>query len=321
MKQRYIISAIFSLTVATLLIACSDDVAPFGEKNAQNSQLGIDKEKVTFDMNRSATVKVTATTGLNWEVLWSVGWINVSRTNGNGSSDITISTNDDNPDTTPRTSYVTIASKRYGLKKTIAVEQKGGYIEVSSPVINFPAISDRQTITVRSNVSWSLIPGDDFTSVIESISPLEGTPGATTITLKSRNSTKAQYDGSWFQIIPNGWSNIPYRGVTVSREGVTLEATIVNNNVLFTQSGGSFTLNVKSNSEWKISSLASWLKPSITRGTKNQTVNFTVESNGLNGYRQCTFCVEAGEVKTWLKIGQDGSPVPYEDDNATPRYK
>ena len=68
-----------------------------------------------------------------------------------------------------------------------------------------------------------------------------------------------------------------------------------------------------------INNLDSWLKPNAYSGSKNQNITFIVENNtGLS--RSCTFCVESGEVQTFIWIGQEGMPIPTEDDNITPQY-
>lgn len=306
MKQRYIISAIFTLTVATLLIACSDDVAPFGEKNAQNSQLGIDKEKVTFDMNRSATVKVTATTGLNWEVLWSVGWINVSRTNGNGSSDITISTNDDNPDTTPRTSYVTIASKRYGLKKTIAVEQEGSYVVLSRNSLDVPTSGGSYSLTVESNVAWRITSNPYW--IKASVTGAEHGNHAVTISAEANKNATERQGEIVISALPYG----SYRyGINRSVKVLQTPTTLAVSQTELTTSPeeGSLSFNVTSNSVWTAISSASWCKLSPASSNGNGTVNVTVAENNERNNRTATITVTAGNVSRTVKITQSSASL------------
>lgn len=314
MKQKNIIYAIGVLTAFTLLMACSDDIAPYGEKNAQNCQLNVNKDKVTFDIERSATVKVTTSANLDWEVFRSAGWITISKINGTGSSDITISTNIDNPSTTPRTSYVTINSKRYGLQKKIAVEQQGSYLTLSKSNLDIPTTGGSFQLTVESNVTWIVSSKPNW---IRTSIPAGGY-GTNPITISAEANQNASERQGEVVISAINSDNSQYlinRSIKVLQTPTSL--AVSQTSLSANPEGGSLSFNITSNSEWTATSNASWCRVNTTSGTGNKTVNITVTENNGTNERTATITVTAGNVTRTVRITQLSATLSIDKSNIT----
>lgn len=314
MRQQYIIFAISLLTAGILITACSDDIAPYGEKNAQNSQLNVSKDKVTFDIERSATVKVTTSTGLEWEVFRSAGWISINKLNGTGSSDITISTSTDNPSTTTRTSYVTVSSKRYGLQKKIAVEQQGSYLTLSKSNLDFPTSGGSLQLTVESNVLWIVSSKPSWITT----NTEAGEHGTTSVTISAQANKSANERQGEVVISAMNSENRQYlinRTIKVLQTPISLAVSQTALSV--NPAGGSLSFNVTSNTEWTATSNVSWCKVNTTSGTGNKTVNITVtENNGTND-RTATITITAGNVTRTVWITQSTATLSIDKSNIT----
>jgi len=314
----------YRITVACLawimLAACSGDSTPYGESKIEEFQVEVEQSSrhLTFDTERDATVYVNAGADVSWRAHTNSTWVAIgdgkeSYYSGRGAANLLISVLSDNPDKSRRTAVVHIESYRFNRYIDIEVEQEGGYITAPESVA-FPAIGNTQSITVTSNVSWTLSTANS--TFLQSATPREGKPGTTTISLTSKSNTKALDNEEYLWIEPVS-SNVNATGIRLLREKVLLDAEI--DNTWLSRSGGTFNLNIRSNSNWEITDYDSWLHPDVRSGIKDKTVKFTVYSNsGL--YRNCTFCVKSGEVQVWVWVGQEGMPTPEEGDNVTPRY-
>ena len=307
--------------LVVLLTACSSDAAPYGESVADDYQISVNEQDrhLTFDMERSATVHVNANGGINWVVASKPDWISVGNAGqGKGSQDLTINAIKDNPSKDKRTGTITLRSTRFSQETSITVEQAGGYIKATDKV-EFPAMSDTRTITVTSNVSWRIVT--ESGSFLASVSPQSGSPGTTTVTLKSMNNRNEIDNVEYITIRPSvsdsAQSSIPAASVQLKREKVVLEVT--QSDYGFPQQGGTLTLTVTSNSEWEIKDVPSWMTASTKSGKGNQTVTVQIKSNN-DVYRYGTFYFKSGEVEAYAWVGQEGMPTPSEDDNPTPRY-
>ena len=308
-----------------LLVACSGESAPYGEIIADEYQITINgsDQHLTFDTERSATVRVNAHSGMSWNAQTDDNWVNLNGDNsyyyGYGSDNLIISIDGDNPREEKRSSTIHLYSDRFNRELDITVEQAGGYINAPENV-EFSAMSEEKTINVVSNVSWTLSTA--YSSFLESVTPKTGFPGTTTIKLTSKTNTREQDDFENITISPNnidGKSYVSSQTIQLKREKVTLDYEIDGVIYDIPKSGGSFNLIIKSNSNWNITNLDYWLKPSKRSGSKDETITFTVDAN--NGiFRFITFCVESGQATRYIWISQEGMPTPSEDDNPTPQY-
>lgn len=308
--------------LSELFVACSSDSKPFGEIIAESNKISINSSErhLSFDIERRANVHVNASKNMGWYATTNGNdWISLNNNNlyydGYGSATLIVSVNEDNPSEQKRTATINIYSQRFNSQESITVEQAGGYISAPNS-LTFTAMSMEHTLTVNSNVSWELsLP---YSSFLQSASPQTGSPGKTTITLISKSNTKAQEDEEKITIRPNNSkSTVSPQIIQIKREKVTLDVT--QNKTSLEKSGGTFTVDITSNSEWRITNLNSWLKPNVNSGTGNKLVTFTVGTNSGTA-RNCTFTILAGEVQKQLSIRQKGMPTPDENDNTTPRY-
>lgn len=305
-----IISALFLVCVVTLT-ACTD-VEPYGEKWIEESQLSAGESALSFDLNRSATVSVNDPKSMGWEARTSNSWIRINNERGYGSGSFSVSITEDNPDSTPRTGTIELVSLRNHQTSSIRVEQAGSIIDAPSSIV-FSAMGESKSFTVNSNINWLI--NIDTLSWISDCSVRQGGAGATTITLTSRdNLDETETQGA---ITIRGEKSLVYKVVSLKREAVTLSAEDFTGWFGYDEKDA-HTLNIKSNSAWKISEYSPWLKFSRYAGTKDYTITVSVQPN-TGRERYGYFYINSGNVYRYVWVGQEGVPMPNENDNTTPK--
>lgn len=323
MKKYHIYSIVFVGLLGVSLIACSDDAIPYGEAIVDDYKISVSEQDqhLTFDMERSSTVHISAKNGIGWYVDSKPDWVSFGDSENDnmvGAKTLTVNVIEDNWSKDSRTDYIRLRTFRFGHEATISVEQTGGYINAPDSV-NFAAMSETKSIIVTSNVRW-MITTESRASLLSSVSPTYGERGTYTVSLTSKNNTKAQDIVEHLMIKPyQSASSIPSKNIQLKYEKVNLFATLTPNPYTFPQTGGTVSLKVESNFEWSIDYLDSWLTANPKTGKYNQTVTLKAGKNsGLD--RECTFRIKSGDVTKWVTVGQKGLPIPGEDDNPQPQY-
>ena len=87
--------------------------------------ISVDVNSLTLEGKSGSTGTIRITSNTAWKVTSSLSWLSLSSTSGNGSSQITLTTNSDNLSSTPRTGKLTINAGEKAVE--VSVSQKGLY--------------------------------------------------------------------------------------------------------------------------------------------------------------------------------------------------
>ena len=175
------------------------------------------------------------------------------------------------------------------------------HLTVDPTSLTFDASGGNQTITITSNVSWTVSDNASWLSV----SPTSGSNnGIVTVTASANTGSSSR---SATVTISGGGIT---RHVTVS-QGVSANLTVTPTSLTFDASGGNQTITITSNVSWTVSDNASWLSVSPTSGSNNGIVTVTASANTGSSSRNATVTVSGGGVSRTVSVTQAGS-VPIE---------
>ena len=84
------------------------------------------------------------------------------------------------------------------------------------------------------------------------------------------------------------------------------EVSVSMPSVSLSESGGSQTIQIMSNTKWTVSGAQGWLTVSPMQGSGNGSVTITANANTDNNSRNCTLYVNAGDAMTQINVYQPG---------------
>lgn len=84
------------------------------------------------------------------------------------------------------------------------------------------------------------------------------------------------------------------------------EVSVNMTSVNLSESGGTQSIQVLSNTKWTVSGAQSWLNVSPMQGTGNGTITINANANTDNNSRNCTLYINAGDAMTTVNIYQSG---------------
>ncbi len=132
------------------------------------------------------TQTVNVTSNIDWTVAENSDWISVTPSNGSNNGSFTI-TATENTTTSTRTATVTVTGN--DITRIIDIYQEGQSIDdelTVSDITDFDADGETQTVTVTSNIDWTVTENNDWISV----APSNGSNnGSFTITVDENTST------------------------------------------------------------------------------------------------------------------------------------
>ena len=246
---------------------------------------------------------------VNWTIDKGDGtdWLELSPTNkdvsGNDITDVTVKVTDNTGSPTPRMATLRIDGDN-GLTQTIEVKQDGyGYLTVNTTSLRYNPEVGEKVFKIESNVNWKIekeqgvdwievspeersdIMGNDTTEVTVKVKDNTGSPSPryTTITIKSAEGLTQE--------------------VKVTQEG-TANFTIDKTIFRFSTDGGSDTLNITSNVDWKvdcriISGSDDWISVVPSDPNKDDgTIEITTRPNTGNASREATISIEWSDGTT-----------------------
>ena len=267
-------------------------------QSGSSPKLSVSSENLSFS-SAGGTQNLTISTIDTWQIETNTAsWV-VLTINGNQLS-IRADTNN--------SSYQrsgSIVIKAGSEEKRITVSQSGSSpkLSVSSENLNFSSAGGTQTLTIWTNGSWQ----------IETNTASWGhlTKNGNHLNVRiDRNSSKYSRN-DWFSIKAGGMEKI----IRISQDGMTSSLSVSSNNLSFSSYGGSQTITVNSNRNWKVSvGTASW--GHLSKYGNNLSVS--VDQNKKKTSRTDYFKLKADDKEVTINISQSGryrSPFNHAVDN------
>ncbi|MBD0261035.1 MAG: hypothetical protein ICV83_35390, partial [Cytophagales bacterium] len=222
-----------------------------------------------------------------WTATADQDWITLDKTSGTGNATVSV-TAPPNPSGDIRRASITVSEVRATgvLISTVTVSQAGTVptLSVSPKTLSFPANASRLPVQIASNATTTLTSEQDW---------LDGPSGFGNRTVEVFANTN-----------PTGNTR---RGEVIVRTGSLRDTIQVSQapqppsvygqmSAAIDQEGGTATLTIESNSDWKITNPGGWFTFSTLSGRGNATVTVTAPANESVYPKRIELTITAGEA-------------------------
>jgi hypothetical protein len=196
----------------------------------------------------------------------------------------------------------------YILTSTVTVTQAGTVptLSVSPKTLSFPANASRLPVQITSNATTTLTSEQDW---------LDGPSGFGDRTVEVFANTNPTGNTRTGKVIVRTGSLRDTIQVSQAPQPPSVYGTL---NGFFDQPGGTTTLTIESNSDWKITNPGEWFTFSTLSGRGNATVSVTAPANGSVYPKRVQLTITAGEAggatvaSEPVEVYQYGLPVVFE---------
>lgn len=264
------------------------------EGNSDAPYLTVLPEGIEFT-KQGGSKSITITTNKDWRISYIPEWLvanPVSGTSGMNDVDITASQNISFDE---RIDRIEITADT--ISKTVAVVQKGetlSGITASSNSLTFEPEGGTKAVTILSESDWSA----SYPAFI-TLSQTSGTSGSTQVSITSKAN---EYTDPLNGIVKFRIDENTYAVVNVVLKGNpdALDITFTPEGLEFEKQGGTQTLSVDSNKDWRFSYIPEWIVANPASGSVGITeVEITASNNKTGSERTEAIKVTVdGQIKT-----------------------
>ncbi len=291
-----------SLMLGNMLSSCADE-ADTENLVLSGEYLSLETRNVTLEGGGSShTIAIDA--NCEWKVSDVAEWLTASPTSGNGSGSLTLSAQANSSVNAERTANISIVSSG-GLRRSIHVVQNRNQELLAFNVdeLAFPAEGDTKTLTINSNVSWTLQGAEEWFS----LSATQG-KGTADIIITARPNTS---EASRQAVLTLKGTTLTTR-VTISQEGEQRAITPSVTSMTFDAVGATKTFTLDGTAAWTASSSAEWLKLTPLSGTGAATLYATCTDNIAQSQRTAKITItltSSGYTQT-VDVLQQAAQLP-----------
>lgn len=308
---------------ATITISWGQEVKPIEvtQERGEEPRLSVSPQKIEPFTYKGGNYTFAVSSNTDWTVESNQGWCHIDSPTetitGDGNIIIIV---DENPlGSGSRDAIITISSNAGD--KQIEIHQEKGqdpFINVSSDQLSFSNKEEQKTITVTSNVEWSIENTNDSWCHIET--PQGTGVGTKEVKIKVDVNPAETSERNCTLSIKSSWFEDKKIGVHQAKgDAGYLRATPSSFDAQ--PQGGTVTFEIESNlSNWKVSSNQSWCKIQTTSGSFNGTVSLSVELNSGSTARDAAITIKSAISDVTVTVRQEPKAVPGGDDNPDPKY-
>ncbi|WP_271782706.1 chondroitinase-B domain-containing protein [Aquimarina algiphila] len=168
-------------------------------------------------------------------------------------------------------------------------------------ISDFAAVADSKTLSIMSNVNWSVSDNQNWIS----ISPNNGSNNGTVEITVTKNTETTARTG----VITVSGGSIT-RTINITQNGVAQqqdELTVSNSTISFGSSIDNSTFTINSNLNWTVSDNQNWLSTSPSSGSNNATVTVHVNANATTNTRTGIITITGGAITKTISVSQSGT--------------
>lgn len=214
----------------------------------------------------SCNETVTVTANCKWTAVSSDSWLKV-----NVQGNTVVINADANDEDASRTATVSFTSVEGSYASTsFTIRQIPAAVEISSEQLAFNINGGTATVSINSETPWTATTSDSWINIL----PTEGGQGNSQISVSVAPNPSTNERTGYFYIIIGKERHIQIpvkqKGIYIETEQKELSFTSVQNNV---------NLSVKSNTDWAISSVPSWIAVSPDKGSGDALITVTATDN------------------------------------------
>lgn len=274
---------------AALPLTISEDLAT----------LSVSSSTISFPAS-GGSQPIDITSNTNWTATESYAYLSVSPASGTNNGTINI-TCEPNTSTVARTGTVTISGTG-APAKTITFTQAGltPMLDVTPASLSFKDTGGIQSISIASNMAWSLSESLSFLS----LSVTSGSNDRKVDVICQPNSSASKRTGT----ITLSGTGVPGKTISITQEAATPKLTISPGDLAFDQSGGNQIISISSNTSWTIIESLAFISVSQTSGSNNANITVACQSNGATTSRSGIIKVAANGLDTQIiSVSQTGA--------------
>ena len=267
----------------------------------------------------NCTFEVSSNT--DWTVESNQEWCHIDSPTETitGDGNITIIVDENPLGSGPRDAIITISSNA-GDKQIEILQEKGQdpFINVSSDQLSFSNKEEQKTVTVTSNIEWSVESTNNSWCHIET--PQGTGVGTKEVKIKVDVNPAEASERNCSLSIKSSWFEDKKIGVHQAK-GDAGYLNVTPSNLEAKPQGGTISFDIESNlSSWTVSSNQKWCKVQTTSGSFNGTVSLFVELNSGTTARDATITIKSAISDVTVTVRQEPKAVPGGDDNPDPKY-
>ena len=243
----------------------------------------------------------------DWKVSSSASsGLTISPESGSNDGVVTI-TADPNTGLTSRTPTITVSGMGLLKPDTIFVTVSAAPSLNVTPVnLNYTATDAPKTLTVTSNISWTVASNQAWLRV----NPTSGTNnGQVTVTADNNISLSQRHATITFAV-----AGVTFQFINVTQQaGITPSLSVSTTSLQFKANDSPKPITVNSNIDWTIvSGEPAWLTASPQSGSGDGAFNVTAANNLNSASRISTITVSGGSISHAISVTQDGA-VSFEE--------
>lgn len=312
-KTAYLYLLVFIATIS--LLSCSE-TTPYGEQLKQKFYLKADKKSISLNGKEPVTLSISAPEDLSWFFSDYPSWIDIDIYDywQWGNAQLTISANEENPQSTSRQGVIQFWGDKFDLWTSVTINQEGTYLKTNQESIEFSVEGGSETIIIDANAVWEI----NYLPWWISCNEMKGDQGKTSIEITSyvNNTATSKED----EIIFRTKNGVASSKIIVKQPEVKL--AINQNSFTFTPSKGEASVNISSNTTWNAYSYDSWCSVSPSSGKGDDKLTIEVSPNTSDYTRSTTIVVSSGSVSRSITITQSPEPkLNVAEDNIHFTYK
>ena len=301
--KRYFLYLIIYIA-AGAITACSDswnekyDDAVF--EGVLTPSLSVSTSNLEFS-SQASSQQLEVTSNTRWTATSpDTTWLTLSAYQGKGNASITVSAKANTSTTQGRSGTIRVTNGISSYAISVTQTALAKKLDVNPKTVEFSSQGGSSTISVEANVEWTLTSSATWLK----LSATQGKGNASiTVTAEANTSTT---QGRTATITLSSGSDM--RKVEVSQAVMKEILKVTPQTLAYSFQGGSKSVTVEANVEWKIENVPSWL----TVKKNAQGTGFTVEAqqNISTSSRQATFTVEGVTLNATIKVEQTGVNAP-----------
>ncbi|MFC2104885.1 BACON domain-containing protein, partial [Bacteroidota bacterium] len=289
----YTVSKNTGTTQRTATITLSGNGASESIIIKQNGQeLTASASSVNLDWNGTSQ-NASINSNLSWSVTSKPSWLTVSPSSGTNDGSVSISASSNN-DVETRQGTLVIGGENRSVSISISQDPEP-VLTVSPTSYNFPYNGGNKTISVSSNVSYTISKSKSWIS----ISKTSGTGNSSFTISCVKNPTAGSQSGT-VTVTGGGLT----RTITVTQTGPSL--TVSPTSLSYLTAGGTKTVTITSNTDWTITDNRSWVSTSKTSGSNNSSFTVTLTNNSTGATRTGTVTLTGGGLTRTVSVSQSG---------------
>ena len=302
-----------------VIVFCNDnnECVPVTVKQAgANATLSVSPAELTFTAkSESKTFSIASNTA--WTATSSAPWAKINAASGSGNAQVVV-TAEENTAITQRSATVTIKTADGKASATVKVTQSSANVifSVDRNEFDVAAAGESFSVKVTHNIGYKINSMPDWVKQTGKAS--SGNVDTHTFNAEANTSTEAR-EG----VIVFCNDNNECVPVTVKQAGANATLSVSPASMTFTAKSESKTFTVTSNTDWTMTSDATWVKLSATDGSGNAQVTVTAEENTATKQRIATITLKTKDGKTTatVKLSQNGADIIFRIDGDNREYK